>query len=82
MPTWTIHTADGENEKIEAELLATDGGALVALSEEGLLLSAWAPGQWRRVRHVTGVAAHPAGRAMDERGVLIGVGSPVKGTLR
>jgi hypothetical protein len=76
MPMWTVRTADGEDERIEAELLATDGGALVALSEAGLLLSAWAPGQWRRVRHVTGAGAPPAGRADDEGRALVGVARP------
>ena len=59
MPIWTVQITDGEDEKIEAGLLATEGGALVALSEDGLLTRAWGPGQWRTVRQVTGVDAHP-----------------------
>jgi hypothetical protein len=51
-PIWTVQSGDGEDERIEGGLLTTDGGALVALSEEGLLVRAWAPGQWRMVRRL------------------------------
>ncbi len=61
MCIWTVQTADGEDERIEAGLLATEGGALVAMSEEGLLMRAWAPGQWRTVRHVTDANAATTG---------------------
>lgn len=72
MPIWTVQVTDGEDETIEAELLAVQGGALVALSEDGLLMRAWAPGQWRTVRQVTGVDAHPASQSMQDQ-VLIGL---------
>ncbi len=72
MPIWTVQVTDGEDETVEAELLATEGGALVALSEDGLLMRAWAPGQWRTVRQVTGVDAHPASQSMPDQ-VLIGL---------
>ena len=73
MPVWAVQSADGENEQVEAGLLATEGGALVALSEEGLMLRAWAAGQWRTVRHVHGVHAHPAGTAEGRDHHLIGL---------
>jgi hypothetical protein len=63
MPMWTVGRSDGMDEQIEADMLATESGTLVALAEDGLLLRAWAPGQWRTAGHVTGVAAHPAGSA-------------------
>ncbi len=73
MPIWTVQITDGEDEKIEAGLLATEGGALVALSEDGLLTRAWAPGQWRTVRQVTGVDAHPASQSNETDKLLIGL---------
>jgi len=73
MPIWTVGTAQGGDERIEADLLTTEGGALVALSEEGLLLRAWAPGQWRTVGHVTGRDAHPAGTSHSNGTVVIGL---------
>src|SRR3712207_5987393 len=73
MPMWTVQITGGEDEKIEAGLLATDSGALVALSEDGLLTRAWAPGQWRTVRQVTGVDAHPARRSEEQDELLIGL---------
>ena len=73
MPIWTVQITDGKDEKIEAGLLATEGGALVALSEDGLLTRAWAPGQWRTVRQVTGVDAHPASQSNETDKLLIGL---------
>jgi hypothetical protein len=73
MPIWTVQITDGGDEKIEAGLLATESGALVALSEDGLLTRAWAPGQWRTVRQVCGVDAHPASRPDDEDTFLVGL---------
>ena len=73
MPTWTVQITDGGDERIEAGLLATESGALVALSEDGLLTRAWAPGQWRTVRQVTGGDAHPASRSNDEEELLVGL---------
>ncbi|MGY1636229.1 hypothetical protein ACI78V_06195 [Geodermatophilus sp. SYSU D00742] len=72
MPIWTVQITGGEDERIEAGLLATESGALVALSEEGLMTRAWAPGQWRTARQVTGVDAHPAGQSEEDR-LLIGL---------
>jgi hypothetical protein len=73
MPIWTVQITDGGDEKVEAGLLATESGALVALSEDGLLTRAWAPGQWRTVRQVAGVDAHPACQSADEDQLLIGL---------
>jgi hypothetical protein len=73
MPMWTVGRADGSDEQIEADMLATESGALVALAEDGLLLRAWAPGQWRTAGHVTGVAAHPAGKAAARGPVVVGM---------
>ena len=52
MPAWTVQVAGNEDERIEAGMLATDAGSLIAFSEEGLVLRAWAPGQWQTVRHL------------------------------
>ena len=52
MPAWTVQVAEDHDERVEAEMLATEAGALIAFSEEGLVLRAWAPGQWRTVRHL------------------------------
>ena len=73
MPTWTVQITDGGDETIEAGLLATESGALIALSEDGLLTRAWAPGQWRTVRQVTGGDAHPARQFDDEDQLLVGL---------
>jgi len=73
MSMWTVGRADGVEEQIEADMLATESGALVAFSEDGLLLRAWAPGQWRTAGHVTGVAAHPAGKSAARSSVLVGI---------
>ncbi|MGK5110854.1 MULTISPECIES: hypothetical protein [unclassified Geodermatophilus] len=61
MPVWTVRTAGGEDERVEAELLATEGGALIALSAEGLMSRAWAPGHWRTVRQLDSQDTHSAG---------------------
>jgi hypothetical protein len=70
MSTWIVQIAGVEEERIEAGVLATESGTLVALSDEGLLLRAWAPGSWRTVRHVTGADAHPAGKGRGEDNVI------------
>jgi hypothetical protein len=70
MPTWIVQIASVDEERIEAGVLATESGTLVALSDEGLLLRAWAPGSWRTVRHVTGADAHPAGKARERDNVI------------
>ena len=63
MSMWTVSQADGVEVQVEADVLTTESGALVALADDGLLLRAWAPGQWQTAGHVTGVAAHPTGKA-------------------
>jgi hypothetical protein len=76
MPQWTVQMAGGDDERVDAGMLAMEGGALVALSEEGLVVGAWAPDQWRRVRLVAGAQAHPAGRDADvqlEDNVVVGL---------
>jgi hypothetical protein len=72
MPIWTVRTTGGEDEEIEAGLLATESGALVALSQDGLLTRAWAPGQWRTVRQVADVGSH---HSVDEEDALL-IGLP------
>jgi hypothetical protein len=66
MPMWTVQTEDGQEHQAEAGMLVTESGSLLALSEDGLLMRAWAPGHWRTVQLVAGVQAHPAGREVDE----------------
>jgi hypothetical protein len=56
MPIWSVQDSDGNDETIEAGLVATEGGALVALTDDGLLSRAWAPGRWRDVRRICGAA--------------------------
>jgi hypothetical protein len=73
MPVWTVQLAAGEDERVEAAVLGLDGGALVAVSEEGRLLRAWAPGQWQNVRDITSREAHPAGKANGTGNVLVGL---------
>ncbi len=57
MPAWTVQVADDQDERVEAGMLATEAGTLIAFSEEGLVLRAWAPGQWRTVRALEAVQA-------------------------
>jgi hypothetical protein len=73
MSMWTVGRADGVDEQVEADMLATESGALVALTDDGLLLRAWAPGQWRTAGHLTGVAAHPAGKSGPKGPVVVGM---------
>ena len=73
MPRWTVGRGDGSDEQIEADMLATESGTLVALAEDGLLLRAWAPGQWQTVGHVTGAAVHPAGASASTGSVVVGM---------
>ena len=73
MPVWTVQSAGGQDERVEAGLLATEGGALVALTEEGLMLGAWAPGQWQTVWHVSGADPHPKDTANPGDTVLLGL---------
>jgi hypothetical protein len=73
MPMWTVQGAGGADETVEAELMTTDGGALVALSDEGVLLRAWAPGQWRTVQHRADVHRHSPEPAHRGGGVPVGL---------
>jgi hypothetical protein len=66
MPLWTVQTVDGQEHQAEAGMLVTEGGSLLALSEDGLLMHAWAPGHWRAVQLVNGVQAQPADREVSE----------------
>ncbi|HEX2076006.1 MAG TPA: hypothetical protein VHF92_19680 [Geodermatophilus sp.] len=70
MPVWSVQIMEGEDEWVEAGLLATESGVLVALSDEGLVVRAWAPGEWRTVRQVDGVEPHPRARREN---VLVGL---------
>src|SRR4051794_17822849 len=73
MPVWTVQLADGGQQWVEAALLATDGGALFALSEESLMVQTWMPGHWRTVRYIAGAAPHLAGGSSENDAVLIGL---------
>ena len=75
MPIWTVQVVDGDDERVDAELLGTDGGALVALSAEGLMLRAWAAGHWQTVRLLTGPDAHPSGYSENGNRDLVGLPS-------
>ena len=65
MPIWSVQDTQGGDETIEAGLVATEGGALVALTDDGLLSRAWAPGHWRDVRRLCD-ASGPAPGAEDD----------------
>jgi|1186.fasta_scaffold618547_2 hypothetical protein len=74
MQIWTVKTASGEEERVEAELLAAEGGALIAFSDRALIVRAWAPGQWQTVRHITGMEAHPSSQPRSgANNVVIGL---------
>ena len=73
MPVWAIKSTGGDEEWVEAGMLATESGALVALSLEGLTLRAWAPGQWLTVRHVEGGSSEPVADRVEEPNVVIGL---------
>src|SRR3954452_6844144 len=73
MPVWTVQIAGGEDETVEAGMLVTESGALVAMSEECSILRAWAPGQWRTVRQVDSVGTFPTGNGKTSENVLVGI---------
>jgi hypothetical protein len=76
MPTWTVQDSEGRDETIEAGLVATEGGALVALSDDGLLTRAWAPGHWRGARRIGDVSLPDSTDEDDEAGDRVLVGLP------
>ena len=61
MPSWTVQVAQDQDERVEAGMLLTESGALIAFSEDGVVLRAWAPGQWRTVRALEVVHALQGG---------------------
>lgn len=73
MPVWTVQVAGSKDERVEAGMLATESGALVALSQQGLLVRAWAPGHWETVRHVDGVDEYPVEGGLQEANILVGL---------
>jgi hypothetical protein len=73
MPTWGVQNGNNNDERVEAGMLATESGTLVAFSEEGLMVQAWAPGQWWTVRQLSGLEAHPAGKGYEIDGVVVGL---------
>jgi hypothetical protein len=75
MPVWTVQVAGGEDETVEAGLLVTESGSLLAISADGLLLSAWAPGRWDRVRCVSHTNANQVDDGELRSAGLVGVPS-------
>lgn len=75
MPVWSVEIAGGNDEVVEAGLLATEGGALVALSPEGLVVRAWAPGRWEGVRCLVGFESAEPNVADDVEPVVFGLPS-------
>ncbi|MFW3170835.1 hypothetical protein [Geodermatophilus sp. CPCC 206100] len=73
MPIWTVEVTGGRDERVEAGLLATEAGALVAISEEGVMVRAWAPGHWSTVRHLGGTDGYRLDGARERDDVLIGL---------
>ena len=71
MPVWTVRMPGGEDERIAADLLLVESGALMALSEESLLVRAWAPGEWRTVLQIDG--AEPGQAAEGQAHALVGL---------
>ena len=74
MPVWSVQMAGGD-ETVEAGLLATEGGALVALSPEGLVVRAWAPGHWEGVTCLVGLEASEPNVTDDVESVVFGLPS-------
>ncbi len=70
MPVWAIQSTGEDEEWVEGGMLATESGALVALSLEGLILRAWAPGQWLTVRHVEPGRPEPLANRVEEPNVV------------
>lgn len=75
MPVWSVEIAGGNDEVVEAGLLATEGGALVALSPEGLVVRAWAPGHWETVRCLVGLEVSEPNVTDDVEPVVFGLPS-------
>lgn len=75
MPVWSVEIAGGNDEVVEAGLLATEGGALVALSPEGLVVRAWAPGRWETVRCLVGLEMSEPNVTDDVEPVVFGLPS-------
>ncbi|NYJ08565.1 hypothetical protein [Petropleomorpha daqingensis] len=73
MPIWSVQDTQGVDETIEAGLVATEGGALVALTDDGLLLRAWAPGHWRDVRRISSAPADEDDDSVPGTGFLVGL---------
>ena len=75
MPVWTVEIAGDDIETVEAALLGTEFGALVALSDDGLLLRAWAPGRWQAVRLLEDAApgSIPPARTWTADTALVGL---------
>ena len=73
MPVWTVQVLGDEDERVEAGMLVCESGALVALSEECLVVRAWAPGQWRTVRHIKEADRHPEAAPSGHESVLVGL---------
>src|SRR3712207_8726442 len=69
MPAWTVQVTEDQDERVEAGMLATEAGTLIAFSEGGLVLRAWAPGHWRTVRHLEPVGGFRGGGG-DRGGAL------------
>ena len=65
MPLWTVQRADGDHDQVAAGMLAMEGGALLALSDDGLLVQAWPLDQWRTVRLAAAADAAPLGPGAD-----------------
>jgi hypothetical protein len=73
MPIWTVEISGGRDERVEAGMLATEAGALVALSDEGVLVRAWAPGHWATVRHLGGTNGYAGSESSERDDVLVGL---------
>ncbi len=71
MSVWTVRMPSGEDERIEAAIILLESGALMALSEESLIVRAWAPGEWRTVRHIDGADVQPADK--EHGNFLVGI---------
>ena len=72
MPVWTVRMPGGEDERIAADMLLVECGALMALSEEALLVRAWAPGEWRTVLRIDGAEPDRARERHGKAHALVG----------
>ena len=59
MALWMVQRADGDHDQVDGGMLAMEGGAFLAFSDDGHFVRAGALEQWRTVRLVANADADP-----------------------